>query len=289
MTVIAIDHIQIAIPEGKEELARSFYGGVLGLPEVDKPENLTNRGGVWFERGTLKVHLGIDPDFTPAKKAHPGFLVADLSSLSERLRSEGYDVNSGSQLPRFRRAFTNDPFGNRIELLQATTTFEAKYKDLCTEKSVLMIQLADQSQVQEICDVLIRSIDKLCYADHQNSQEILNKWLKNKNEESVKKWISDPSAKLFVALENDEVRGVGQINEKGHILLCYVAPEASGQGIGQSLLNAMESRAVSLGLKRITLVSTTTAKKFYERNGYELTSTSNVFGKMTSYHMTKSI
>jgi len=129
MTVIAIDHMQIAMPEGKEDLARSFYGEILGLPEVDKPKNLVNRGGVWFERGTLKVHLGIDLEFIPARKAHPGFLVVDLNSLSEKLESAGYDVKEGAQLPGFRRIFTNDPFGNRIELLQATTAYEAKYKD----------------------------------------------------------------------------------------------------------------------------------------------------------------
>ena len=152
-----------------------------------------------------------------------------------------------------------------------------------------MIQLANHSQAQEICDVLIRSITELCHADHQNSPDILSKWLRNKKAEIALKWIDDPSANLFVALEDDKVQGVGQIDENGHILLCYVAPEASGRGLGQSLLNAMESQAGPLGLEKLTLESTTTAKGFYERNGYKLTDTKQVFGEMTSYHMEKTL
>ena len=129
MTVLAIEHIQIAMPEGKEDLAREFYGAILGIPEVNKPLQLAGRGGVWFERGSLKVHLGIDPEFTPANKAHPGLLVADIDSLTRSLKSKGYTVTDGSPLPGFRRIFTNDPFGNRIELMQAVTSFEAKYKE----------------------------------------------------------------------------------------------------------------------------------------------------------------
>ena len=152
-----------------------------------------------------------------------------------------------------------------------------------------MIQLAIHSQAQEICDVLIRSITELCHADHQNSPEILSKWLRNKKEEIVLQWIDDPSANLFVALEDDKVQGVGQIDEDGHILLCYVTPQASGRGLGQSLLNTMESLAEPLGLKKLTLVSTTTAKGFYERNGYELIDTKIVFGEMKSYRMEKTL
>ena len=129
MTVLAIDHIQISMPEGKEDLARDFYWKVLGIPEVGKPLHLDKRGGVWFERGSLKVHLGIDPDFTPSKKAHPGLLVADINELAEKLKAHGYVVSEGSSLPGFRRIFTNDPFGNRIEFLQAITSFQAKYMD----------------------------------------------------------------------------------------------------------------------------------------------------------------
>ncbi len=118
MTILSIDHIQIAMPEGKENLAREFYGEFLGLLEVEKPKSLTNRGGLWFEENDLKIHLGVDPEFVPALKAHPGFRVSDLDSLASELQSKGYAVEVGSPLPGIRRIFTNDPFGNRIEFLQ---------------------------------------------------------------------------------------------------------------------------------------------------------------------------
>lgn len=118
MTILSIDHIQIAMPEGKEELAREFYGSLLGLSEVSKPESLAGRGGVWFEGQRLKVHLGVDPNFTSAQKAHPGFKVSDVGALSEELQKNGYSVKVGSSLPGIRRIFTNDPFGNRVEFLQ---------------------------------------------------------------------------------------------------------------------------------------------------------------------------
>lgn len=118
MKILALDHIQIAIPAGAEPLARTFYGELLGLDEVDKPHSLQSRGGVWFASGELKVHLGVDPEFMPANKAHPGFEVADLDSLSRLLQAQGYEVKSGAPMPGMRRIFTSDPFGNRIEFLQ---------------------------------------------------------------------------------------------------------------------------------------------------------------------------
>ncbi len=118
--ILAIDHVQLAMPRGREDLARSFYGNILGLPEVNKPENLIDSGGLWFQRGPLKIHLGIDPDFIPARKAHPGFLVADLDAIAESLEAEGFAITPGLPIPGMCRLFTYDPFGNRIELLQAT-------------------------------------------------------------------------------------------------------------------------------------------------------------------------
>ncbi|MDA1371480.1 MAG: VOC family protein [Proteobacteria bacterium] len=118
MSVIGLDHIQIAMPSGKEAEARSFYANILGLTERDKPPGLANKGGCWFEHGTLNVHLGIDPDFRPAQKAHPGFEVTDLSAITALLEQIGYSISRGSELEGYDRVFTSDPFGNRIELLQ---------------------------------------------------------------------------------------------------------------------------------------------------------------------------
>ena len=121
MKVYGVDHVQLAIPANGESQARQFYGELLGLPEIAKPPNLASRGGAWFQCGALQLHLGVDIDFRPAKKAHPAFLVRDLPHLIEALRSAGYDVTFDvERVAGFERAFTVDPFGNRIELLQPT-------------------------------------------------------------------------------------------------------------------------------------------------------------------------
>jgi catechol 2,3-dioxygenase-like lactoylglutathione lyase family enzyme len=106
------------MPAGGEDAARRFYSGLLGIPEVPKPADLAKRGGVWFETDIVKVHLGVEQDFRPARKAHPGLLVADLLSLSRRLTDAGYEVINGEPLDGYEHIYVNDPFGNRLELLQ---------------------------------------------------------------------------------------------------------------------------------------------------------------------------
>src|SRR5271156_3830937 len=103
MGIKAIDHVQLAMPAGKEEEARAFYGRVLGIPEIPKPVNLAKRGGCWFERGALKVHLGVEADFRPAQKAHPAFLVEDLAALRAKIESAGYMVRADEPLEGYER------------------------------------------------------------------------------------------------------------------------------------------------------------------------------------------
>ena len=113
MTLTAVDHVQLAIPKGGEERARPFYVGVLGLTELPKPPELAARGGAWFASGTAQLHLGVDPEFRPATKAHPAFRVTDLQAIEERARRHGYKVTLDEPLPGFARIFVYDPFGNR--------------------------------------------------------------------------------------------------------------------------------------------------------------------------------
>ena len=116
--IYGIDHVQIAMPPGEEAQARAFYGDILGLREVPKPAVLAGRGGVWFEQGTLKLHLGVEHDFQPARKAHPALLVHGLIDLGERCRQAGYSVSSDVALAGYERLHVIDPFGNRIELME---------------------------------------------------------------------------------------------------------------------------------------------------------------------------
>ena len=118
MPATAIHHIQIAMPRGEEVRGRAFYADLLGLIEIPKPASLAERGGLWFRIGTLELHLGVEDDFHPAKKAHPGLLVDDLPSLVARLEAAGYATRPDNLLEGYDRAYVNDPFGNRVELLE---------------------------------------------------------------------------------------------------------------------------------------------------------------------------
>lgn len=114
----SIHHVQIAIPAGGEDAARRFYGDLLGFPELPKPDHLRRRGGAWFSTGSLELHLGVDPDFRPARKAHVAFHVAGLEGPRERLAAAGYPSVDGEPLPGHRRCYVDDPFANRIELVE---------------------------------------------------------------------------------------------------------------------------------------------------------------------------
>ena len=120
MSVRRLDHVQLAMPAGGEAEAIAFYEGLLGIPEVPKPPHLAVRGGCWFERGDLKVHLGVDADFRPAVKAHPAFIVDDIDSLVAAITAAGYEVVDDEPLEGYARCYTSDPFGNRIELMEPT-------------------------------------------------------------------------------------------------------------------------------------------------------------------------
>ncbi len=118
MSVLGIDHVQLAMPVGGEDVARGFYRDVLGLREQPKPSNLAARGGCWFENDLVKIHLGVDEDFQAATKAHPGLLVRELQPIVEACRACGFHVTSAELLEGYRRVHVHDPFGNRIELLE---------------------------------------------------------------------------------------------------------------------------------------------------------------------------
>lgn len=113
-----IDHVLLAMPKGEEDAARAFYGNLLGLKEIEKPPNLRTRGGLWFELGARQLHLGVEANFAPAKKAHPAFLVHDLDLLKKRLATAGFSISYDEPLRGYDRFFSNDPFGNRLEFLR---------------------------------------------------------------------------------------------------------------------------------------------------------------------------
>jgi catechol 2,3-dioxygenase-like lactoylglutathione lyase family enzyme len=115
--ILGLEHVQLAMPAGRESEARQFYSGLLGIPEVAKPPELAKRGGAWFESDSIKIHLGVEADFRPSRKAHPALLVRGLRELVDRLREAHVEVVD-EPLEGYFRVYTTDPFGNRIELME---------------------------------------------------------------------------------------------------------------------------------------------------------------------------
>lgn len=118
MTITGIDHVQIAAPAGGEEEARAFYGGLLGMEELPKPEPIHARGGCWFRAGAQELHVGVEEPFAPARKAHPGLVAADLEAIRTRLDAAGTAYEDDAKIAGVDRLFVHDPFGNRLELRQ---------------------------------------------------------------------------------------------------------------------------------------------------------------------------
>lgn len=120
MGIVGVDHVQVAAPPGCEADARRFYGELLGMPELPKPPVLAARGGCWFQVGAQELHVGVEAEFRPARKAHPGLVVssvADLEDLAERLTAAGADVSWDDANPGVTRFHVHDPWGNRLELV----------------------------------------------------------------------------------------------------------------------------------------------------------------------------
>jgi catechol 2,3-dioxygenase-like lactoylglutathione lyase family enzyme len=118
MTVLGIDHVQVAAPAGCEEEARAFYGALLGMDELAKPHAIRGRGGCWFRAGAQELHVGVERVFAPARKAHPGLVVSDLGALRARLAAAGMVFEDDREIEGVDRIFVHDPFGNRLELRQ---------------------------------------------------------------------------------------------------------------------------------------------------------------------------
>ncbi|HSH83102.1 MAG TPA: VOC family protein [Herpetosiphonaceae bacterium] len=123
MPIVGLDHVQLAMPAGREQEARRFYADILGLSEVAKPAPLAARGGCWFEGPGTAVHLGVEADFVPARKAHPAFRVSDLDAFRDRLAAQGVETIPDTSLPGVRRFYVFDPFGNRIECIADGDSF----------------------------------------------------------------------------------------------------------------------------------------------------------------------
>ena len=116
-TIVGLDHVQLAIPPKSEDEARAFYVALLGMSEVPKPSPLVARGGLWLRSGPVELHLGVEHEFRPARKAHPAFRIADIDALGEKLATAGHAPRWDDNIVERRRFFADDPFGNRLEFI----------------------------------------------------------------------------------------------------------------------------------------------------------------------------
>jgi catechol 2,3-dioxygenase-like lactoylglutathione lyase family enzyme len=117
--MIALDHVQLAIPSGAEDRCRGFYVRLLGMTELTKPPVLAARGGLWLQSGPVVIHLGVEKEFRPARKAHPAIIVSDLDGLAARLAAAGFPPSWDDNIPGTRRFHAFDPLGNRLEFIAA--------------------------------------------------------------------------------------------------------------------------------------------------------------------------
>ena len=118
MPILSLDHVQIAIPIGSESHARAFYSCILGFTEIEKPPQMAERKSLWFVASGVNLHLGIEPDFTPAKRAHPAFVVDGLDAILAACERAGVTTKPDTSFNYFRRVHVFDPFGNRLELME---------------------------------------------------------------------------------------------------------------------------------------------------------------------------
>ncbi len=117
--MVGLDHVQLAIPRGAEDRCRAFYVDLLCMVDLPKPPVLAARGGLWLQSGPVVIHLGVEADFAPARKAHPAITVADIDALVGRLAAAGYAVTWDENIPNTRRFHVCDPLGNRLEFIAA--------------------------------------------------------------------------------------------------------------------------------------------------------------------------
>jgi catechol 2,3-dioxygenase-like lactoylglutathione lyase family enzyme len=118
MTIYALDHVQLSMPEGWEDMARAFYVDILGLSAQPKSDRHNKRSGVWFTTGTLKLHLSVDPEFRACHKAYPGLLVNGVEELADRCAAAGYSIAADEPIEGYKHVVVSDPFGNRLKLIE---------------------------------------------------------------------------------------------------------------------------------------------------------------------------
>ena len=267
MAIRRIDHVQLAMPAGREDDAVRFYEGVLGVSQMQKPPHLAVRGGCWFEQGDVKIHLGVDSDFRPARKAHPALLVDDLARMIADLAAAGFAVSDDEPLAGYDRVYVADPFGNRIELLEPTPTIA--FRPLTVDDFELLVEwFADPvvaawwDQPAEIESVRSKYLPRI-----DGTGDPTRMWIAE---------VDDVAAGLFQSYLHDDYPehdiAVGLADAVGIDYL--VGAPHRGRGLGAASLRAFADFVLDLYREAIVCVATPAAANAascaaLERAGFE--------------------
>lgn len=259
-----LHHVLLASPPASEPASRAYYGDLLGLTEVAKPLALAARGGCWFRGPGYELHLGIEEDFRPARKAHPAIRVGDLDDLARRLTAAGHPVGIDDELPGFRRFYADDPHGNRLEFVQP---IEPVW-DLGDGVIMRRARAADVPAVIELLrdDPLGRQRETGSVADYLDAFAAID---------------VDPNQVLAVVVDDDVVIGTCQLtfiaglSRHGTLRMIIeavrIAAEHRSRGLGSRLLAWAIERARERGAGLVQLTtdkSRTDAHRFYARHGF---------------------
>jgi catechol 2,3-dioxygenase-like lactoylglutathione lyase family enzyme len=259
--ITAIDHVQLAMPPGEERAAEDFYAGLLGFETMAKPPNLAKRGGCWFERGAVRVHLGVEPGFRPAKKAHVALLVDGLAELTRKLEGAGVSARGDEPLEGYDRVYVDDVFGNRIELMEKTGTAAAG--------PVAVRPVA-------VRPVAVRPVP----VEGRSSSD--SSWIAGVLQERwglttvVSRGRSHQAGQLpaLVAVADGERVGLATYCiEDGQCELVTIDALVPERGVGTALLGATKDVALAQRCRRLWLITTNDnldALRFYQRRGFRL-------------------
>ena len=265
MQVRAIDHVQIAMPEEGEAAAVGFYADVLGFEPIQKPKSMQRSGGCWFRSGRAELHLGVEADFRPALKAHPAFRVTDLDCLAERCEAAGHSVQWDDRYPNIRRFYVHDPFGNRVELLQADAVTLTHSPDT-SSLEIRRVRGEDR-------DPLLALLRDLHPSDDEPARQTVDRvWQELLNSESVRVYVGVDEGRLIgtctLALVPNLTRGARPF---GLIENVVTAKGERRQGVGGALLEYALNEAWAEGCYKVMLLSGSTRPetiRFYERAGF---------------------
>jgi GNAT superfamily N-acetyltransferase/catechol 2,3-dioxygenase-like lactoylglutathione lyase family enzyme len=240
-----LHHAQLAMPPDEEDTARGFFVGVLGMAEIAKPPVLAARGGAWFRAGGLELHLGVEEDFRPARKGHPGILVSDLDRLVERLRAAGQEVTWDGDFPGFRRVYAHDPFGNRLEFLEPA----------------VVLRPAVRADAEALGRLALRSKGHWGYDAEFLAACRAELTVRPEQCDGVHVVVAERGGAL---LGFHRLGGEPPVAELADL---FVDPAAIGRGLGATLLADAVERARALGMTRLLVDSDPNAEGFYLRMG----------------------